>query len=217
MNRSFAEKKDTDRGTGKKIGIMGGTFNPIHNGHLLIAENAREQYQLDQIYFIPTGISPHKNDNAIVSAEIRCAMIEAAIADNPHFVLSTIETDSNEPSYTYLTLERLTRMQPEDDFYFIMGGDSVAAFHTWKNPGQICALCTLLVAVRDDMDKTQLLTRSNALKREFGADIRLVNTPNFSVSSHEVRMRVQAAASIRYLVPKEIEQMIKEHQLYQAG
>lgn len=116
----------------RKIGIMGGTFNPIHNGHLLIAENAMDQYQLDKIYFIPTGPSPHKGEQTIAAAQSRYEMIERAIYGNPGFAVSTIEIDSVETSYTCHTLEKLTFLYPDDRFYFIMGGDSLHDFPGWK-------------------------------------------------------------------------------------
>ena len=200
--------------TGRKIGIMGGTFNPIHNGHLLIAENALCQYHLDKVYFIPTGHSPHKGEQTIVSAKIRYEMIERAIHGNPGFAVSSIEIDSPETSYTYHTLEKLNGMYPGDRFYFIMGGDSLHDFPGWKNPKRICELCHLLAAVRNDMDVRILEHYADTVRQMFCGEIDLLNTPNFSVSSHEIRDRIKNHASIRYLVPEEVRMYIEEHQLY---
>lgn len=212
MNRYQIDAEFTD--TGKKIGIMGGTFNPIHNGHLLIAENALYQYHLDKIYFIPTGHSPHKGEQMIASAKIRYEMIERAIYGNPGFAASSIEINSPETSYTYHTLEKLTALYPDNRFYFIMGGDSLHDFHSWKNPKRICELCHLLVAVRNDMDKQALEHHANTVRQMFRGEIDLLNTPNFSVSSREIRDRVRNHDSIRYLVPEEVRIYIEEHQLY---
>ncbi len=199
----------------QKIGIMGGTFNPIHNGHLLIAENALCQYHLDKIYFIPTGLSPHKGRQEIIPAGFRYEMIERAISGNPGFAVSSIEIDSTETSYTYHTLEKLTALYPNKQFYFIMGGDSLRDFPGWKNPRRICELCHLLAAVRNDMDMDMLYSQANKIKQIFQGDVDLLNTPNFSVSSHEIRERIRNHDSIRYLVPEEVRIYIKENQLYQ--
>lgn len=197
-----------------RIGLMGGTFNPIHNGHLLIAENARHQFLLDKVYFIPTGPSPHKNDAIIAPSSMRCDMIRCAISDHPDFAVSTIEIDSAEKSYTYRTLEKLTMRYPEHSFFFIMGGDSVYEFSSWKNPGRICELCNLLVAVRDDMDRRKLEEYADTLRQRFHARIQLLDTPNFSISSREIRERIQKDASIRYLVPREVQTYIEKKHLY---
>lgn len=198
----------------QKIGIMGGTFNPVHNGHLLIAENALSQYNLDKVFFVPTGSSPHKSDAKIAPAAIRYSMIEQAICDNPGFGVSSIEIDSNEISYTYRTLEKLYVRYPDVRFYFIMGGDSLKDFPEWVNPGRICELAHLLVAVRNDMDSNVLQPYIQGLKEQFHASIDLLNTPNFSVSSCEIRTRIHKGLSIRYLVPEPVRISIEEQQLY---
>mgnify|MGYP001078771811 CR=1 FL=1 len=199
----------------RRIGLIGGTFNPIHNGHLLIAENALDQYRLDKVYFIPTGPSPHKEDALIAPPGMRCDMIQRAISDHSGFEISTIETDSVEKSYTYRTLEKLTETHPENAFFFIMGGDSVYEFSSWKNPKRICELCTLLVAVRDGMDKRKLKECANDLRARFHAEIELLDTPNVSISSREIRERIRKGLSIRYLVPQEVQAYIKENHLYE--
>ncbi len=200
--------------TPKKIGLMGGTFNPIHNGHLLIAENARCQYNLDKIYFIPTGPSPHKKNNEIVSADIRYEMVQQAIADHPGFAVSSIEIDSTETSYTYRTLEKLTINYPNTRFYFIMGGDSVYDFEHWRNPKRICELAHLLVAVRGGMDKSALQKYADKICAQFQGKVDLLDTPDFAVSSREIRRRVLENESIRYLVPENVRKYIEENHLY---
>lgn len=199
----------------QKIGIMGGTFNPIHNGHLLIAENALCQYRLDKIYFIPTGLSPHKGEQEMIPAKIRYEMIERAIYGNPGFTVSSIEIDSPKTSYTYHTLEKLSALYPDNRFYFIMGGDSLRDFPSWRNPKRICELCHLLAAVRNDMNMDMLYRYADAINRNFGGTVDLLNTPSFAVSSHEIRKRVRNHDSIRYLVPEEVRIYIEENQLYQ--
>lgn len=198
----------------KRIGIMGGTFNPVHNGHLILAENACNQYHLDKIYFMPAGVPPHKKNNEITSGELRCSMVEMAIADNPQFAMLDIEVSSTEMSYTYRTLEKLEHIFPETEIYFIMGADSLSDFSSWKNPQRISELCKLLVAVRDDLNKTELHRIADQLVHDFHTQIELLDTPNISISSHDIRDRVRKQASIRYLVPEEVRKYIVTNHLY---
>jgi nicotinate-nucleotide adenylyltransferase len=198
----------------KKIGIMGGTFNPIHNGHLILAENAFHQYHLDKIYFMPAGVPPHKRKSKIISGEIRCSMVEMAIANNPAFDMLDIEVSSSDTSYTYKTLEQLKNIFPNTEIYFIMGADSLFDFPCWRNPKRISELCRLLVAVRDDLDMTKLTQMANQLKNDFHTEVELLNTPNISISSRNIRERIRKHDTIRYLVPEEIREYIIANHLY---
>lgn len=200
----------------RKIGIMGGTFDPVHNGHLLIAENAYEQLALDQVRFIPTGRSPHKQGKKITDGAHRLRMVELAIADNPAFVADDRELRSDALSYSYLTLQKMRENSPEDSFYFIMGGDSLRDFKTWFHPEIICSCATLVAAVRDDCDREHLISYAEELKQLFSADIRLIQTPNLSVASSELRRRVGAGETIRYQVPESVRDYISAHHLYTA-
>ena len=198
----------------KRIGIMGGTFNPVHNGHLILAENACNQYHLDKIYFMPAGVPPHKKNNEITPGELRCSMVEMAIADNPQFAMLDIEVSSTEMSYTYRTLEKLEHIFPETEIYFIMGADSLSDFSSWKNPQRISELCKLLVAVRDNLNKSELHRIADQLFHDFHTQVELLDTPNISISSHDIRDRVRKQASIRYLVPEEVRKYIVTNHLY---
>lgn len=197
-----------------KIGIMGGTFNPIHNGHLLIAENAYHQHQLDQILFMPAGIPPHKQHLGILNKEQRCAMIEAAIEGISYFKLDRREVDACEISYTYLTLSLLKEEQPQDEFYFIMGADSLAYFDQWKNPDIILQKATVLAAVRDGFDTGALRTQSQRITQKLGGQIGFITTPEFDVSSKDIRNRVASGQSIRFLVPDQVREYILKQNLY---
>ena len=199
----------------KRIGIMGGTFDPVHNGHLLIAENACEQVSLDEVRFIPTGRSPHKQGRSITDANHRMRMVEIAIADNPAFILDDRELRSDTLSYSYITLEHMQKEFPEDRLFFIMGGDSLRDFKTWYHPERICACATLVAAIRDDCDRAHLMRYAVERKQLYQADIRLIKTPNLSVASSELRDRVAKGHSIRYQVPDEVRRYIREHHLYQ--
>lgn len=200
----------------KKIGIMGGTFDPIHNGHLLIAENAREQLSLDEVRFIPTGRSPHKQGKNITAGAHRLRMVELAIADNPAFTADDRELRSHRLSYSYITLQEMHEQAPEDELYFIMGGDSLRDFKTWCRPEQICSCATLVAAIRDDCDREHLDVYARELKALFSADVRLIQTPNLSVSSSELRRQAVAGGTIRYQVPEAVRSYIETHHLYQT-
>lgn len=133
----------------KKIGIMGGTFDPIHVGHLILGEKAYEQLGLDKILFMPAGNPPHKrNRKGRASDEQRVEMVNLAIQGNPHFELSLIEMNAEGFTYTYRTLETLKKQNPDTDYYFIIGADSLYNFATWMEPARICQACTIVVATQ---------------------------------------------------------------------
>lgn len=198
-----------------KIGIIGGTFNPVHIGHLIIAQNAVSQYGLDGVLFIPTGRSPHKDDRYIEQSAHRMEMLRLAIRDNEDFYFSAMEVNAAQTSYTYLTLQELKKEHPNWELFFIMGADSLDYLEQWKHPEIICSLATLLVAVRDYLGLKAIENKANTLKSLYEADIRPIVTPNVSVSSRDIRKRVQDGQPIRYLVTKEVEDYIRRNNLYQ--
>ena len=199
----------------KKMGIMGGAFDPIHYGHLLIAENAAAQYGLDEVVFMPTGVSPHKEKQHITDPAHRCEMTRLAIADNPRFSLSTLEIRSEGTDYTYRTLETLKKLYPDKELYFIMGGDSLKEFETWKNPDRILKAANLLAAIRDNVEGEAFRQQMEHLKQTFRTEgIYSLSTPNFTVSSRKIRSLVQQGQTIRYMVPEPVRIYIKEHGLY---
>lgn len=197
-----------------KIGIMGGTFNPIHNGHLLIAEHAHDQFQLDEVWFMPAGVPPHKQNMGIMPKDIRCRLIKAAIKDVSYFSLCRREVDSTEISYTYKTLTQLTLDFPEDEFYFIMGADSLAYFDKWKAPDIILSKATILAAVRDEMDLDEVNYKIGKIKEQFTGNIFPIITPSFNVSSAEIRKRLSEGRSTRFLVPEAVWTIINDQNLY---
>ena len=198
-----------------KIGIMGGTFNPIHYGHLLIAENACEQFHLSQVFFLPTGNhAPHKDSSKITEASVRSEMVKLAICDNHHFQYSDYELRQKEIGYTYRTLLAFDARYPDAELYFIMGADSLAYFDKWRHPDKISEHCTILAAVRDELDYSQLEPIRRNLKNTYGTKIEFINSPNFEVSSHLIREKLQKKQSIKYLLPEAVEQYILQHQLY---
>lgn len=198
-----------------KIGLLGGTFDPIHYGHLVIAENAAIQYDLEQVIFIPTGYSPHKKDSEIETVDHRMEMLMMALKDNPTFQFSTMEIESHETSYTYRTLEILHDKFPDWEIYFILGADSLDYLEHWVKPLRIFELAHILAAVRDDMNIPQMQMKAEKLSQQFQAKISFINTPNIAISSRDIRTRIKQNQSIRYLVPNEVRRYILNKHLYQ--
>lgn len=201
----------------KKTGIMGGTFDPIHYGHLLIAENAAAQYDLDEVWFMPTGQSPHKQQQNITDAGHRCEMIELAIVDNPKFYLSRLEVDSDETNYTYRTLSRLHELHPDEDFYFILGGDSLKSFEKWREPELILKSAYILAAIRDDVEGDSFQEQIDNLNHNYDSlGVFPLRTPKFTVSSRGIRELVKNKNTIRYMLPEQVREYIIKHNLYQG-
>ncbi len=198
----------------KKTGIMGGTFNPIHNGHLLLAETAREVLQLDQVLFMPSGNSYMKDSASIASKKDRIQMTALAIEGNPYFKLSTMETDREGDTYTCDTLSELKKLLPEHELYFILGADSLFTIDRWKNPEMIMKNCILTAAVRNGALE-DIQAKANRLKESFCARIQLLPERNIDISSTEIRNRIRLGQSVKYMLPDKVLQYIKENGLYQ--
>jgi nicotinate-nucleotide adenylyltransferase len=196
---------------------MGGTFDPIHIGHLILAESAREAADLDEVRFIPSGHSYFKDQRSdrVSSPEDRLEMTRLAIAGNPCFSVSSMEIDRGGDTYTYETMEQLKAEEPETDFYFIAGADSIAQMRTWYRPERLFAVCTILAAVRsDETGDAALLHEIDGLKKDFSAKVNLLPMHNIQISSSEIRSCVRENRSIRYRVPDAVADYIREHALY---
>lgn len=198
----------------KKTGIMGGTFNPVHIGHLLLAENAKEAFGLDEILFVPSGLPYMKNGIEIADKWMRLEMTRLAVSDNPAFVLSSAEVEREGNSYTWETLELLREKEPETEFFFIEGADSLFAMESWKNPEIIFRDCTILAAVRDGKDDDDLREQIARLEKKYGARIGLIGMKEISFSSTDIRERIRNGRSIRYMVPDKVIEYIKKYRLY---
>ncbi len=198
----------------KKTGIMGGTFNPIHMGHLLLAENAKEAFGLDEILFVPSGLPYMKNGIEIADKWMRLEMTRLAVSDNPAFVLSSAEVEREGNSYTWETLELLRDKEPETEFFFIEGADSLFAMESWKNPEIIFRDCTILAAVRDGKGDDDLREQIDRLEKKYGARIGLIGMKEISFSSTDIRERIRNGRSIRYMVPDKVIEYIKKYRLY---
>lgn len=196
-----------------KIGILGGTFDPIHHGHLVAAQEAHVQLKLDQILFVPTGEPPHKPSQPISAARHRLRMVELAIAGKTHFGLSRVDVDRSGPCYTVETLELLrAEWGPGPIFYFIVGSDSLADIRTWHQPQRLIELCELTVVARPgvEIDLSQLEQTLPDLPER----LHRVQMPLLGISSRDLRARVRGGQPISYLVPLAVEAYILENELY---
>lgn len=199
----------------RRIGLMGGTFDPIHIGHLMLAECAYEQFQLDKVMFLPSGNPPHKqNRTEGATDQQRMEMVCLAIEDNPHFELDPEEMQRAGLTYTNETLRSLKERHPDTVYYFIIGADSLMAFDTWMKPDIICQNCILLVAVRDQLDLDTMEKKMQELKEHYGAEIYLLHTPDVEIASSSLRTWCRQNRSIRYYVPDKVLEYIKRNQIY---
>lgn len=201
----------------KKVGIMGGTFDPIHNGHLIIAQCALESYQLDEILFVPSGIPWLKDISKVLNKKTRVSLTGLAIEGNQSFALSTIEIDREGNSYSYKTVEELKEQNPDVDYYFIMGADSLFEIETWKNPAELMKNCIILVAVRDEYNDIQMNEQIHYLQEKYHAEINLLQTPRLDISSTDIRRKVAEGKSIRYMLPDSVIDYIKKLHLYESS
>ena len=197
-----------------KVGILGGTFDPIHLGHLLMAESAREILELRQVLFVPAGDPPHKQELPITPACHRQAMVELALAHNPFFELSPVDLDRSGPHYSTETVQLLQKRYdlPPELCYFIIGSDSLQDLPTWHRPAELIKICRLAVARRPGSlpDLTSLEASLTGLSDQ----LTWVEMPLVGISASDIRARARAGQSIRYQVPDGVGEYIQKHQLY---
>lgn len=199
-----------------RIGIMGGTFNPIHTGHLLLAEHAMETAGLDEVWIVPTGCSYLKRKEGIdiLPGTERYGMVKRAIADNDRFRCLDMEIRRPGDSYSYETMEQLNREYPENQFFFICGADCLYTIEYWKCVDRLFAACGILAAVRGDADIESMQKKITELEERFGAQIRLLPFRRIEISSSEIRQRRRGGLSVRYLVPEAVRKYMEEKGLY---
>lgn len=200
----------------RKIGLMGGTFNPIHIAHLILAENAYREHGLDEIVFLPNGIPPHKRNAHIAPDDDRLAMVRLAVEGVPYFSVSDMEMVREGLSYSSDTLQELRSTHPDCEYYFIMGGDSIEQFETWHRPDIILANCIVLAAIREQSDEEEFDRQIASLCQKYGADIRKLSIPRLDLSSSEIRQRVRKGMSVRFMVPQAVLDYMTEKGLYQS-
>ncbi len=186
----------------EKIGVLGGTFNPVHNGHIQLAETAYRQAGLDCVIFMPSGKSYMKRDLYVLPGEERLKLIDLSISDIPYFQTSDLELKRSGNTYTYETLEMLKEKNPSCDYYFIIGADCLFSMENWVNPRRIFDSCTIVAAVRNGRDKTELAQKAKELKERFDAKVILLDFEEISVSSSEIREKIKKGEPVDSLLPQ---------------
>lgn len=193
---------------------MGGTFNPIHNGHLILAEQAREYCLLDEVLFIPSGNSYMKEQDAIPSGKIRLSMTALAIEDHPGFTLSAMEVEREGATYTCETVKALKKQHPEIQYYFILGADNLFTVERWRQAQEIFADCILVVAARGEKREDEIVRKAAELKDRYQAQIILLPEKKIDISSTEIRGKIARGESVKYLIPDKVLSYIQKNQLY---
>ena len=195
-----------------RLGILGGTFNPPHVGHLVCAQEAHARLELDTVVWMPVSAPPHKEVDADPGPDVRAELCRRAVAGDERFEVSTLEIERGGPSFTVDTLQELHERRPEDQLTFIAGGDMARSLPSWRDPERVLALAEVAVAERQGAGRDAILTSLRALA---GADrVRFFDMPRIDVSSSMLRGRVAEGRSIRYLVPDAVAELIAEKGLY---
>lgn len=204
-----------------KVGIMGGTFNPIHLGHIRLAKAAYAQFFLDKVLFIPSGEPPHKKGQPVADGVHRMKMVELAVKDYAYFETSDIEIQREGYSYTSETLRELHKRNPHEEYYFILGADSLFQMEKWKRAEEIFDQCVVLAANRDDIPREEFLEKIRYLREKFHGDIRTLDTPMMNISSTQIREALSDNVldggddvNPRFL-DKNVVNYILEHKLYE--
>ncbi|MBI2191000.1 MAG: nicotinate-nucleotide adenylyltransferase [Planctomycetes bacterium] len=199
-----------------KIGLLGGSFNPVHLGHLILAEQVRDALGLDRVLFIPVRHPPHKSGEALAPAEHRSAMVQVAVRLNPRFEMSDLELRREGTSYTIDTVRDIRRKMPNDTLFFIVGSDSVPELPAWKDMDQLVRLCRFAVGARPGASSSAFEALRGRLPDDTISSLRanFVPIPLIEISASEIRARVRTGRSIRHLVPEGVHDYIRTHGLY---
>lgn len=199
---------------GQRIGVMGGTFDPIHYGHLVTAESVRHRFGLAKVIFVPAGRPPHKLNYRISAPEHRLAMTAMAVASNPYFEVTALEIERPGPSYSYDTVCEIKRRYRPAEVYFITGADAVLEILSWHRIEELLAACYVVAATRPGYDLTTLREKLARLPAEVTARIIPIEVPALAISSTDIRRRVREGKPIKYLLPEAVEAYIRKHGLY---
>jgi nicotinate-nucleotide adenylyltransferase len=191
----------------KMLGVLGGTFDPIHMGHLVLAEQVREKFQLERVIFIPCASPPHKTEQELSSTRDRFEMTKLALEGNPYFFVSDIELKREGLSYTVETLRELKGLYKDSEVYFLTGSDVLNEITTWKDPEEIYKLAKIVIAVRPGFDKFDP-------ENHFAKKSIIVDITGMDISSTQIREKVRNGESIKYLVPSKVEEYIRKRNLY---
>lgn len=193
----------------KRLGILGGTFDPIHFGHLILAEQLKEELKLQKVMFIPSANPPHKENHPVSSAINRLGMVKIAIRDNPDFLISDLELKRRGKSYTIDTLTQIKKLYKDSELFFLLGSDAIDELPTWKEPDKIFQKVKVVIALRPGFDR---INREN----RFVKKSLLIPINGLNISSTQIREKVRIRKSIRYLVPPEVEKFIRAKKLYRS-
>lgn len=199
----------------KKLAIMGGTFDPIHIGHLMTAEEVRNEFHIDEVIFVPTGHPPHKSSDSVSDSEHRYLMTVLSTIENPHFKVSRIEIDRPGPTYTVDTIKKIKELYgPDIKIYFITGADAVHEILTWERVGELMKICDFVAVTRPGYKRKQLKAKVEELKESFECQVHYLEVPALAISSSDIRKRVEEHKPIQYLVTQPVEQYIQKFNLY---
>lgn len=197
-----------------KTGILGGTFDPIHRAHLAMGRAALEAEQLERVLFMPSKIPPHKKGKEISSEKIRSDMVRLAVKEEEGFFFSDFELCRQEVTYTARTLFLLKKEQPEEEFYFIMGGDSLFYFEKWYQPQVILQYAKILAVGRDGLSRCQMEQRAQDLMKMLGGEIRIISMPCMDISSSDIRRRISRGESVEDYLPAAVSEYISKTGCY---
>ena len=198
------------------IGILGGSFNPVHVGHLILAQDAMERFELERVCFVPCAQAPHKAAEMLAPAEDRFAMLDVAIEGDPRFAVSRVEIDRGSVSYTIDTVREFRRLFPDSRLHFIIGADTLTELKSWRSIGELLDLCAFVTLARPGFRSTDLRDEDIGLPPPWPDRLRARVAAGHAVeiSSTDIRMRLAEGLRIRYLVPETVEMYISEHHLY---
>lgn len=198
----------------KDIAILGGTFNPIHNGHLIAAEFVYDTKKYDKIIFMPTGDPPHKDGKEVINKEHRLNMCQLAINHNENFEISTMEIDRKGTTYTVETIAELKKLNPGIHYHLIIGNDSLMQLLNWRNPKELFKICNFIVVNRPGYTSDEIIKQMDYLSKKYDAKFSVIDIPDIHISSSEIRHRVSLGKSIKYLVHHCVEEYIRDNYLY---
>lgn len=198
----------------KRKGIFGGTFDPIHNGHLHIAYEALYKLGLDKVIFIPSGNPPHKTDKIVTDAQLRFTLVKKTIENEKKFQVSDYEIKKKNLSYTYETLNFFNSLQPETEWHFITGVDCLMEIDTWKNVHQILSQCKFVVFNRPGYNKQDIESQKRKIEEKYDKKIILLDIPILEISSTQIREKIKKGESVSYLIPEKVNYLLNKMELY---
>jgi len=204
------------KGIGMRLGILGGTFDPVHYGHLLLAETCREQLDLTEVRLIPAGVPPHKQQHKISDGHCRADMLQLAISGYPEYVVDRREIRRQGPSFTVDTLTEFATEFENAELFFLMGADSLRDVPSWRSPERICELATIVAVNRPGVPLPTAQQVQDWVGSELATSIRVLSMPGTDVSATELRTRAAAGKNLRFMTPRAVEAFIVQHEVYSA-